>query len=303
MKALLAQLDVCSHEPQVNAERAAGLLREHSQADLAVFPELFLSGYALRDLRGLARACAAELPRVCEAAAATRTAVAIGLPQEYAGGVANAVALIDEHGSVVGLYQKRQLFGSEQVAFAAGERLLVAELAGCRAAPLVCFDVEFPELARAVAVAGAEMLVVVSANMAPFGPDHELLTRARALENRLPLVYVNGVGAEDGVVFAGGSRVVDADGSTLVELPTVGEAVVMAEVPARTGHADERVDYLRHLLPTPGVVGATGSTAGSASSASVALNRSPRAARTSAPARPPSPAPASAGSWAPRRFA
>lgn len=300
MKALLAQLDVCSHEPRVNAERTAGLLREHSQADLAVFPELFLSGYALRDLRGLARACAAELPRVCEAAAAARTAVAIGLPQEHAGGVANAVVLIDEHGSVVGRYQKRQLFGAEQSAFAAGEQLLVAELAGCRAAPLVCFDVEFPELARAVAVAGAEMLVVVSANMAPFGSDHELLTRARALENRLPLVYVNGVGAEDGVVFTGGSRIVAADGSTLVELPTEGEAVVMAEVPACTDHADERVDYLRHLLPTPAVVGATESTAGSAS---VAPNRSPQAARTSAPARPPSPALASAGSWAPRRFA
>ena len=47
---------------------------------------------------------------------------------------------------------------------------------------------------RALALAGAELLVTASANMEPFGPDHEIATRARALENRLPHVYVNAIG-------------------------------------------------------------------------------------------------------------
>ena len=43
--------------------------------------------------------------------------------------------------------------------------------------PLICFDIEFPEPARELAAAGAELLVTASANMAPFGPDHEVATR------------------------------------------------------------------------------------------------------------------------------
>ena len=93
----------------------------------------------------------------------------------------------------------------------------VVRLAGLDVGPLICFDIEFPEPARALVAAGAELLVTASANMEPFGPDHERATRQRAFENGLPHLYTNGVGAIGGLQLVGGSRSVDASGAVLAE--------------------------------------------------------------------------------------
>ena len=98
-------------------------------------------------------------------------------------------------GKVSAVYRKVQLYGGDESdAFAAGDELLVVELCGVKIGLMICFDVEFPEVARALARGGAEMLVTISANMEPFGNDHAVFCSARALENGLPHVYVNQVG-------------------------------------------------------------------------------------------------------------
>jgi len=221
------------------------MIAAHPEADLAVFPELFLSGYTLAPTRGLARGCASALEAVAGQAAQTRTAVAIGFAEEWQGGIANAVALLDTDGRAVGTYRKTHLFSGEREAYRAGDRQLVVRLANRLVAPLVCFDVEFPEPARAVARAGAELLAVVSANMEPYAAEHELLTRARALENRLPLVYVNCVGSERGFRFVGGSRVVAGDGRVVAQLSDAEEETRVVEIPARPVGA--AAAYLRQL--------------------------------------------------------
>lgn len=249
MKALLAQLASAPGGLAANAERAAAVLAEHPEADLALFPELFLSGYAVSGLDALA--CEADAPpiaRVADAAARARTAVVLGFPERGSLGVANAAACIDADGSLVAVYRKAHLFGAERDAFVAGNELVVAELAGRRVGVLVCFDVEFPEPVRALAAAGADLLVTISANMEPFYADHELLTRARALENRLPHVYANGVGEAAGFRLVGGSRSIDENGKVVAELSHDREAVLVADV-AEAAAVDERVDYVRLFRP------------------------------------------------------
>jgi predicted amidohydrolase len=81
---------------------------------------------------------------------------------------------------------------------------------------MICFDVEFPEVARTLARRGADMLVTISANMEPFGPDHDTAARAQALENGLPHLYVNLVGEVDPNRFTGNSQVVDLEGRVLL---------------------------------------------------------------------------------------
>ncbi len=82
---------------------------------------------------------------------------------------------------------------------------------------MICFDVEFPEVARSLALAGADLLVTISANMDPFGRDHDVFVTARALENGLPHLYVNQVGRGEAFTFAGGTMAVSADGDRLAE--------------------------------------------------------------------------------------
>jgi predicted amidohydrolase len=81
--------------------------------------------------------------------------------------------------------------------------------------------------------------------MEPYGDEHELASRARALENRLPHLYVNGVGVIGRHRFVGRSRSVGPGGEVLA---AAGDAEQLLVVPVgETEAARDEVDYLRHL--------------------------------------------------------
>jgi len=255
MRALLAQLESVPGDPGANAERAAAALAAHPEAELAVFPELYLGAYDLRAVDDTARSVDCdELGTVAEAAARARTAVVIGFAERNGdGSFSNSVACIDRDGSLAGVYRKTQLYAGERKVFRPGAELRVVRLAGLAVAPLICFDIEFPEPVRALALAGAELLVTSSANMEPFAPDHELATRARALENRLPHLYANAVGAIGRLDFVGRSRSVGPAGEVLAEAG--GEESLLLVPVGTAGAASESLDYLSQLPePLPVVV-------------------------------------------------
>jgi predicted amidohydrolase len=243
VRALLAQLTPAPGLVSDNAARAARTIRSNPQVDLVVFPELFLSGYRARDLGEVA--CdgdSRELDEVAEACASAGSAAIVGFVERDAQGFRNAAACIDRDGSIAAIYRKAQLFGEEAEAFAPGEWLLVVELAGRAVAPLICFDVEFPELARATAMAGADLLVTVAANMEPFAHDHRVHAAARALENRIPHLYVNRGGSESGFDFVGESRALRADGT--IDAEATGDEELLEVEVGPSGSDDDRVDYL-----------------------------------------------------------
>ena len=250
MNALLAQLACRIGDIEGNTARAIDAIRTHPEVDIAVFPELYLCGYTYRDLDDLAREPdGEELASISAAAADAETAVVIGFAERTPKGVANSAACIDTDGSLAGVYRKTYLFPSEADAgFLQGEELLVLELAGRRAAPLICFDIEFPEPGRQVALAGAELLVTASANMDPFFIDHAVGAVARAHENRLPHLYANLVGSGDGLVFVGASRSVAPTGEILVEASRDQEELLVVPV-ADPGGVDPRTDYPKLVRP------------------------------------------------------
>ncbi|GLU91164.1 nitrilase-related carbon-nitrogen hydrolase [Agromyces sp. NBRC 114283] len=253
LRVVLAQLAAAPRDLRANAATIHEVLAGHPDAELAVFPELFLCGYTGERVGELALTrddpLLAELATAC---ADSGTAVAFGFAERGEpdasrpdGAVHNSLAIIDAEGRLAAVYRKRLLFGAEAEAFAPGADDVLGTAAGTAIGALICFDVEFPEPARRLALAGAELLVSVAANMAPYLPDHELASRARALDNRLPHVYVNAVGEAEGLRFVGGSRAVRADGSVALEL---GAGEEVAEAVLTVGAAvDPAVDYLRFL--------------------------------------------------------
>lgn len=221
MQVLLAQLAPAPGDPEANLATIVRTLDEHPEADLAVFPELFVSGYDPGAAASLALAAGDPAFGSITAAARTHhTGIVVGFAERIGGqSVANAAACIGPDGAWVATYRKVHLFGGqERACFDAGHELVVAELGDVRVGPLICFDVEFPEPARGLCQCGASVLVTVAANMEPFGPDHELAARARALDNRRPHIYVNRVGEQSGNRFVGGSLVVDASGEIVARL-------------------------------------------------------------------------------------
>jgi predicted amidohydrolase len=247
LTALLAQMPPRVGDVRASADVVADVLHGNA-ADLAVFPELFLGGYSLEDTPANAiTPDSSEIETIRRAAAATSTAVVVGFIEKTEHGLANSAACIDKDGALRGVYRKMQLFGRERDVFESGNSLLVAQLAGRQVGVQICFDTEFPEVARALARAGAEMLVTISANMSPYYADHELATRARALDNRIPHVYANLVGGVRGVAFVGGSRAISPDGTVLAEANADSEELLA--VPIRAVEPIPELNY-RELAPT-----------------------------------------------------
>ena len=244
MQALLAQMSCRIGDVNGNVIRGVEAIRAHPKVDIAVFPELYLSGYTYRDLAAVSvRPDGPELRTVADAAAEVETAVVIGFAEEAGDRFYNSVACIDQSGALAGVYRKTYLFQSERAAgFTDGEALLIVELAGWRVAPLICFDIEFPEPARQAMLAGAELLVTSSANMDPFYLDHEIGSRARAHENRRPHLYANMVGKGDDLTFVGASRSIAPTGEVLVEASRDREELLVVPV-AELGGVDWRTDY------------------------------------------------------------
>ena len=254
---LLAQLSPQLRRTEANIETMNGMIAEHPEADLAVFPELFLSGYTAAGLEDLAvDPEGPELGRVSAAARENSTAVIVGVPERFGGGYANSAVYIDRNGTVAGVYRKTHLFGSERGAYVPGDDLLVVELEGLKLGLMICFDVEFPEVARSLARAGADLLVTISANMEPFGRDHHVFTVARAIENGLPHAYVNQIGPGEEFTFTGGTMAVSADGDLLAETNSAGEEVLSLKL-ALPAKSTVRPDYLKQALPPLPVTGGT----------------------------------------------
>ena len=250
----LAQLGPHLRHTEANVETVRRVVAKHPEAGLVVFPELFLSGYTVTGVDELAiLPSGPELKTLADIARENSTALIVGAAERVNDGVANSAFCVDERGNITAAYRKVQVYGGDEGdAFVVGDELLLVELCGVKVGLMICFDMEFPEVARALAWAGAELLVTISANMEPFGNDHAVFASARALENGLPHAYVNQVGPGDkGLIFTGGSSIISPDGELLAQAGSVEEIVVNAKLslPMKSNIREDYLNQLRFPLP------------------------------------------------------
>ncbi|WP_434771931.1 carbon-nitrogen hydrolase family protein [Pseudomonas entomophila] len=188
--------------------------------DLAVFPETQLMGFpTAQNIARLAEPLdGPALTAVAQAAREKNLGVVVGLAEAAGDGrFYNTTVLVTPEGIAL-TYRKTHLWASDKGIFTPGDRYATALFKGVRVGLLVCFDIEFPESARALGQLGAEVILVTNGNMDPYGPTHRTAISARAMENQAYAVMVNRVGDGDGgLVFAGGSAVVDPYGHLLCE--------------------------------------------------------------------------------------
>lgn len=217
IRVVLAQLEPRETVAE-NVELVAATIAAHP-GSLVVFPELMLNGYDLREVRRHALAVdGRELVPVGAAAGAAGSRTIVGFAEAGPSGVANSAAVFDQRGTLVATYRKTHLFAGERRAFVAGDELRPVATGGVPVGLMLCFDMEFPEVARTLTLRSARLLVTISANMEPYGDDHDVIVRMRAIESRLRHVYVNRTGAQGGFDFVGGSQAVLLDGSVVARL-------------------------------------------------------------------------------------
>ena len=266
MRILLGQLAPVPGDPAANVARIGAAVRA-APSELALFPELFLSGYRLGD-RFYAVALAPDGSDATGRALArlaheTGTPIAVGAPvasPERPGELLNAVVVVRPNGDW-SVQPKRYLptFGpfEEGLEFSPTGTSRPVPVAGRPVGFEICYDVFFPEVARDLALGGAELLVNVSASPVTSRALFERLLPARAVENGIPVVYVNRVGVEDGCVFGGGSGAWDVRGEPIPAetLPGAGapeERLVRLEVdPGSTGRWRPFRPVLRDVSARP----------------------------------------------------
>ena len=247
---------------EANLVELTGAAEEAAAAgvDLLITPEMFITGYALSgrlpDLAGVD-----FLGPVSALARRLGLAILLGGPAPTERGIHNAAWFIDDTGELLGCYRKSHLFGRlDREQFVEGdEPFALVEFKGVRIAVMICYDIEFPEVVRAAALAGAHLLAVPTAQMTPFAFVAESLVPTRAWENQVYVAYVDHDGVEGDLTYVGRSSIVAPDATVLAHLEhgtglvtaTVDPAVVEAQQAVNPYLADRRPALYDALTKEP----------------------------------------------------
>ena len=174
------------------------------------------------------------------------------------GKMANRGFLFGPDGKVLNRYDKIHMFDvdldngeswRESAAYRPGSEARVVSLPFAEMGFTICYDVRFPALFRAQAVAGAEVMTVPAAFTKQTGEAHwEILLRARAIENGVFVIAAAQAGVhEDGRETFGHSMIIDPWGRVLTSVGGTGEAVILAEIdPAAVKAAHDKIPNLKN---------------------------------------------------------
>ncbi len=239
LKIAVAQLNLVVGDLAGNAQKIiAAAKAAHAQgAQLLLTPELSICAYPCEDLwlrPAFIAACDDAVKSVArETAALNGLTIVLGHPARDSR-VINAASVLRE-GRVVATYAKQQLPNyqvfDEQRYFVPGQDACVFEVGGVRVGLLICEDAWAEPPAQQAREAGAELLAVINAS--PYhlgkGTEREAAMRQRAQAVGLPMVCAQLVGAQDELVFDGGSFALDADGQLAGRAPAFEESLWLVQ--------------------------------------------------------------------------
>jgi predicted amidohydrolase len=206
------QFTIRPGEFQYNYETVERMLSELAAAHcgLAVLPEMWSCSFAYPVLRDMAQETPEILKRMRKIAGDRRMVIAGSLPEASGESIFNTAYLIDATGEIAGKYRKVHLFSpsNEQRYFTSGTSVEVFSTSIGKIGMMICYDLRFPELARKLALDGAEIICVSALWPDVRIENWSLLLRARANENQLFVIGCNGCGAEGKITWGGSSAIV-----------------------------------------------------------------------------------------------
>jgi predicted amidohydrolase len=236
MRVAVAQIDPKLAEKERNLDACLGRLDEAvtQGAELLVLPECAIPGYMFESAEE-ALPYAEEIPgpsteALEEACNRTGAHVVCGLLERDGDRLHNAAVLVGPDG-LVGSYRKTHLpFLGVDRFVTPGDDLPVWDTPLGRIGVEICYDLRFPEVTRTLALHGADIVCHPTNFPVAARVQTELITVARAAENRIFLLTANRCGQERWAEFCGRSQIVDPYGVRLAETGTAGEALLVSDV-------------------------------------------------------------------------
>ncbi len=261
--ALVQQQPTADHEASLQRGLEALATAAAAGADLVVYPELSFTPFwpqhrAGADERTRAEPIPGPTTTAFQEAAARHGVVVVINLYEHAGDVAyDTSPVIDVDGRLLGRTRMMHITDYEgfyeQGYYTPGDtKAPVYNTAAGRIGVAICYDRHYPEYMRALALQGADLVVVPQAGAKGEWPDglFEAELRVAGFQNGYFMALANRVGEEDVLTFDGGSFVTDPEGQLVAQAPREEEAILYAEVDLDAcKRATARRLFLQHRRP------------------------------------------------------
>ena len=224
MKISIAQFKSKLGAVEENFSTAARLIEAAQNSDVILLPELWTTGYYPTPVENFADKDGRRTAEFICAAAEKFNVNIIGGSAivESDGKIFNRCIVANRRGEILTTYDKTHLFSfaKEGEVFCAGDKISTVELDGVRCGVAICYDLRFPEFIRKIALAGAEIIFIPAAWSLKRLTPRQILTKARAIENQVFIVFANS---------SGKSEIINPLGEVLAESER-GEEILTAEI-------------------------------------------------------------------------
>jgi len=235
-------------DANVRALTAAVQRAADEGCSVVVLPEVADVGYAMSRMSEVAGTWdSGAFNAMCNIARKTGLHVICGLSECDGNRVFNSLAVIDAEGRLTAKYRKIHLIDAgaiqESRRFQAGEDVVTTSIGGLTWGLMICYDLRFAELARALMHRGADILVYSSAWPKSRITHWQTMTRGRAVESQVYVLGANRVGTEEDITFGGSSVAVDPYGVVLAEADDEKETLLTAEI------SKSRIEEVRDEVP------------------------------------------------------
>ena len=237
MKVFLGQLSPKLGDIEGNLQKVNEALDRAGEIDLAIFPELFLTGYYLKDMffKLAMTPDDPNLEKLRKIAEEKGVGIVAGFPEKSTSGYLYNSLMAKQASGEEMIYRKRHLptfsvFDECRWFKPYSGSLKVWGLNDVGVGFGICYDIFFPEIFRAYSLMGAKILIIISASPDFSVPLFEKVCQARALENTCFLLWVNQVGNYGGARFGGGSMAVSPLGEVIAKCPRLREDSRIVEI-------------------------------------------------------------------------
>ena len=238
MKVAAAQISCALGDFDANIRKIRDFtaLAKKSGTELVVFPEMSDTGYSMPVIQNRARpwkdGAVSELQKIAKE---NSIAIVAGISDRDGDSIFNAQVLVNARGEIVAKYRKTHLVTAapldERICLSPGNEFVTSKIGNFNVGLSICYDLRFPEMARALVVKHGANVIVNSSAWPVVRAEHlRILALARAVENQSYLIIANRVGTDDGVTFCGSSVIVDPSGKVLAAASPDREELIEAEI-------------------------------------------------------------------------
>jgi predicted amidohydrolase len=215
------------------------------------FPEYFLTGSSFEDCDLLGESIpGSALDRLCAISEEYGMHIVASLLEKDGNNFYNTAVLVGSGGELIGKTHKTHLFLDEKDHITPGGESIVFDTKYAKVGLMVCYDMVFPEVARKLALEGAQIIFTPANWPNPFLHQWNIAAAARALDNQIWIVAANRVGSDKKFTYFGRSRIINPYGQTIIECKE-NEEIITADIDHKTGEEFKNtVNFIKDLKKT-----------------------------------------------------